>query len=149
MTKEKLDCCIFATPYNNSNLKPEVKCTQKTKTQQHMKAECDITNIIRKYNATGLLPAVREAQASYGDFSNCHDYQSSLNEIIEANNAFDAMPAQIRKKFNHNPANFLEFVSNPENIEEMIKMGLAEPKPLAGAEPPRSSGEPPEAPKAA
>jgi hypothetical protein len=34
------------------------------------------------------------------------------------------IPSDIRKQFNNNPGEFLNFVSNPDNEEEMQKMGF-------------------------
>ena len=48
-----------------------------SRTQQSFRDECDINNILRKFNVTGQLP-IGSVQPQYGDFSGITDYQSAL-----------------------------------------------------------------------
>lgn len=95
------------------------------KAKQSMKKDCDINNILRKYKKTGHLPELIKRNAQYGDFSQIEDYQTSLNTVKKAQEQFDSLSAEVRKKFENDPAKMLDFVSNPENIEEMYNLGLA------------------------
>lgn len=98
-------------------------------TEQSHKKDCDIGNILRKYDKTGLLVHVNNAVAEYGDFSGTNEYKESLNKVIQAQETFMELPSEIRKKFGNDPGNYLEFVSEPKNKEEMIKLGMIiEPK---------------------
>jgi len=97
-----------------------------TPTQQHAKAECDINNILRQYDRTGLITHVNRATAQYGDFTAVNEYQESLNRVMSAQDAFMALPSAIRKQFENDPGAFFEFATNPANAEHMIEMGLAE-----------------------
>ena len=45
-----------------------------SRTQQSFRDECDINNILRKFNVTGELP-LGSVQPQYGDFSGITDYQ--------------------------------------------------------------------------
>ena len=38
--------------------------------------------------------------------------------------AFIFLPSKIRKKFENDPKVFLDFVCNPENVDELRTMGL-------------------------
>ena len=38
---------------------------------------------------------------------------------------FEELPSQIRKKFNNDPAQFLDFVQNENNKDALYEMGLA------------------------
>lgn len=98
-----------------------------TPTQQHMKAECEINNILRQYDKTGLITHVNRAVAQYGDFSEVNEYQESLNRVIAAQTAFMELPSDVRKRFGNDPGAFFEFATDPSNGEAMIEMGLAEP----------------------
>ena len=58
-----------------------------------------------------------------------------------------SIPSDIRKQFDNNPGKFYEFVSNPDNKDELIKMGFIEQSLPAVAEssatePTLESGEP-------
>lgn len=98
--------------------------------QQHMRDECDINIIMAKYKATGELTHVREGAAQFGDFSAVLDYQEAANRIIEADALFMELPASVRDRFTNDPGKFLDFATNPDNLEEMRSMGLAPPAPL-------------------
>lgn len=97
-----------------------------TLTQQHMSAECDINNIVKQFQKTGLLPSNVRSNPMYADVSNIPDYMSALNSVIQAQDMFDDLPANVRKRFNNNPAELLEFCSNPDNLSEAIDLGIVE-----------------------
>lgn len=94
-------------------------------TKQAHKDECDINLIIRKYDKTGVLTHVNRALATYGDFSAVHSFQEAHNSVMAAAASFADLPAKIRKEFDNDPAKFLDFIDNPENIERMYELGLA------------------------
>lgn len=114
-------------------LKPKIFCEEGLTKQAH-KAECDINNIMNRYHKSGILPNTRKG--IYGDFSSVEDYQRACDTVIQANEQFNGLNAKIRQRFSNNPAAFLDFCNNPDNIEEMITLGLAErKKPVSGTEP--------------
>jgi phage internal scaffolding protein len=88
-------------------------------TQQHFKDECDVINIIKKHDRNGIIEHVQRGQARYGDFSEVADYRDAQNEFM-------TIPSDIRKKFDNDPGKFYEFVSDPDNKEELNKMGFIE-----------------------
>lgn len=94
------------------------------KTRQEMLKECDINQVMKRFKKTGNLPDMIKLNPNFGDFSNVGDYHTALNTVIKAENQFNNLSAEIRKRFNNNPAEFLEFTANPENIPEMEKLGL-------------------------
>lgn len=96
-----------------------------TRTRQEFKDECNINTIVRRHNETGQLPELIKQNPQFGDFASMPDYMTSMNVVAHAHEQFDALPAHTRKRFNNNPAEFLEFAQDPENLPEMVKMGLA------------------------
>lgn len=99
--------------------------------QKHLAAETDINNIMRKYQKTGELRHVTTMAGEYGDFSNAPDYRSAMDQLIAADALFMELPAKIRDKFGNDPAKFIEFATDKENLEEMRKLGLAPEAPRA------------------
>ena len=97
-----------------------------SQTQQAFKQETDINYILRQYDKTGLITHVNKAAAQYGDFTEVNEYQESLNRVIAAQDAFMELPSAIRKQFGNDPGAFFEFATNPDNLDAMVKMGLAE-----------------------
>lgn len=87
--------------------------------------DADINNIVSRFHKTGVLPNINVA-AVYADVSNALSYQDALQTVINAENQFMALDAKTRKKFSNNPAEFLEFVDDPQNASELVSMGLAE-----------------------
>lgn len=93
-------------------------------TKQSFTDECNIHNILRKYQATGLIEHQNRFAGDYGDYINVQDYQASLNAVNEARATFEALPANVRARCNNDPAVFLSFVADPSNRQEMFKLGL-------------------------
>ena len=107
--------------------------------QSHLKA-CDINNIMKRYEKTGLLDHVNTYGGNYGDFTFAEDYHTSLNKILAADEMFMSIPAEIRAKFANDPAEFLNFVHDPSNAEELVKLGLANPGGADATDPSPSPG---------
>lgn len=99
--------------------------TKPSLTKQSFKEECDVNNILKKFAKTGLIDHVNRFAGDYGNYTSVQDYQTSLNQIMSANEMFDSLPSKVRARFGNSPAEFLDFVGNPENIQEMISLGLA------------------------
>lgn len=97
-----------------------------TMTQQHFKEECDINNILKKYQETGLLENI--GPGAYMDLMESTDYRQSLHTIMEADAAFQSLPANVRKEFQNDPALFMEFIHDPNNRERGIELGLYSPE---------------------
>ena len=118
---------FLRTPYNyDTNAASDesgLHCEDATLAQQHFKDECDINNILRQFNVTGLLP---EAPLSprYGDFSGITDYHTAMNAVIAAEDGFMALPADLRARLQNDPAQLIDFLSDENNRSEAEKLGL-------------------------
>jgi phage internal scaffolding protein len=102
---------------------------------------------MRKYEKTGMIDHLNTHQGDYRNFIEAPDYHTSMNLIREAGEAFMTIPAGIRAKFANDPAQFLAFVQNPDNHDQMVEMGFAKARPLAEKAPPepeKPSGPPKE-----
>lgn len=99
---------------------------QPGRTKQSHKDETDIRHILRTFDKTGLITHVQAGQQMYGDFTIINEYRENLEFVKRAENEFAELPAEIRKKFQNDPGSFFEFITNPDNNEEMIELGLAE-----------------------
>lgn len=97
-----------------------------SKTIQSGKDDADINVIVRRFGVTGQMPQqVRMPQ--YGDYTGISDFQSAMNVVRAAEEQFMTLPAAVRSRFGNDPQAFLEFCTNPDNIGELRKMGLANP----------------------
>lgn len=93
------------------------------RTKQSMSAECDINNIMEKFQKTGVVDFVNKHAPQYGDATGV-DFQNSMQIVTKANEMFADLPSTVRKRFNNNPAELLEFCENPDNRQEAIRLGL-------------------------
>ena len=97
--------------------------TLDARTEQCHRDDCDITKIIAKYDRTGVLNHVNEFEARYEDLTGL-DYQTMLNTVANANSMFEGLPSEIRNQFANDPANFISFMDDENNNEQMYEMGL-------------------------
>jgi phage internal scaffolding protein len=102
----------------------QLKCNDSSRTKQHFQKECDINTIMTKYNKTGLISHVAKHQGSYDDLPNQQDYHESILEIQAANDSFNSLPSDVRNFFENDAGQFLDFVQNPNNTDEMRELGL-------------------------
>lgn len=121
-----------------------IEFTQPSMTRQSEADACDINKIMAQYRRSGLLSHVNKYQGRYEDITALAetDFQSALNMVIEAEEMFETVPADIREKFMNDPGKFLEFATNPENVEEMRELGLATPAEEPLRAPPGERSEP-------
>lgn len=119
--------------------------TEPSMTQQQFKAECDINKIMAKYQKNGVLSHINTRGATYGDFD-AVDFQQAMETIRLGNEMFDELPSRARLYFNNDPAEFMEFVNNPDNAGKLEELGLSF-KPPVQTEPentPQSPQDPPQ-----
>ena len=94
------------------------------RTKQSFKDDVDVNKILRKFTKTGQLPGMIAQDGRYGDFSEVGTFQDALEKVRFAEEQFHALPAHVRKRFGHDPVEFLGFVADPANKQEMADLGL-------------------------
>ena len=121
--------------------------TQPSRTKQSFKDECDINLIMKRFkrvmNADFLQKFNGFVGGQFGDFSEVTDYRSALDQVRQAQGVFEALPAIVRKRFDNDPALFLDFCHDPKNSDELVALGLATkggPIQDAPSQPPLSTG---------
>lgn len=107
-------------------------CTDESRAIQSQAEEADINTIVRRFGITGHLPVVDRPMYA-GDFSDVDDFQSAMNAVRRGEEAFMALPAEVRTEFRNDPQRYFEFCTEVDengslrNLERMRKMGLAVP----------------------
>ncbi|AXH77488.1 MAG: internal scaffolding protein [Microviridae sp.] len=91
-------------------------------TQQHFQEECDINYILRKYAATGILDNIGPGQ--YLDLDESFDFHEAQNKLIQIDDTFAQLPSRLREHFQNDAFAFVEFVQNPANKDEGIRLGI-------------------------
>ena len=101
--------------------------SQVTRTAQAHRGSTNINSIMKRFRKTGELP-INERDPKYGDFTSFQDYHDTVQKLIDAENDFNQLPAETRKRFANDPGEIIAFLQNPENMAEAIEIGLI-PKP--------------------
>lgn len=110
------------------------------RTKQSMAEACDINRIMRRYLKSGQIDHLSRHGGQYGVASS-QTFHESMNIIRKAEEMFMDLPSDVRKRFHHDPGEFLDFINAvdadgaPVNLEEMRKLGLAKPEPVPEPEP--------------
>lgn len=103
--------------------------TEPSRTKQAFKQECDINHIMKKFKKVAGVEFLNKYQGyvggQFGDFTEVVDYRTALDQINRSRAVFDALPSILRKRFDNDPAKFLDFVQDPNNSKELVEMGLA------------------------
>lgn len=126
---------LFVRGFNNYDVDAVsdatgLKCEDKTLTKQSFAGDADINELVRRFHVTGELPTNVRMPLS-GDFTNVMDFRGAMDAIVAARESFDAMPAEVRARFDNDPAKFVDFCDNKENWPEAEKMGLLSPDAVA------------------
>jgi phage internal scaffolding protein len=132
MTNKKLQ---FVTAYGGHD-RLAFETTGESLAQQHFLKECDIREIIKRNDRTGIIEHVNRGVAQYADVSDVKDYKEALEMINSSMESFMGLPSDIRKMFDNDPGEFFEFATNPANKAKMQELGLAPspaPAPRAGS----------------
>lgn len=111
--------------YYMPRVDPVVACPEHENiTDQSGKDDADINTILKRFETTGELPSMIKSEPQYGDFSDMGSFHEAQEIVARAKEQFDALPARVRDRFANDPARFLEFCENADNLEEMGKLGL-------------------------
>lgn len=128
------------------------KVTGPSKTKQSFASETDINVIMAKYKNTGQMPVLNNRSPSYG-YAPAIDFREALELVDKISENFDKLPSEIRQRFDYNPEEFLAYVEDPVNAEELREMGLFPPihtptPPNMGSAPQKPQEEPDKEPAA-
>jgi len=103
-----------------------------SRTKQSFKDECDINQIVPKIQSGEIINHVNAHAGQYADLTSYgNSYHENLNAILSAQNAFMALPSDVRKRFHNDPGELLDFVNDDSNYNEALKLGIVEAKPVA------------------
>lgn len=102
-----------------------IKFAKTGRTKQQHADKTNINLIMKKFLKTGIIDFTNKHEQQYG-FATSDSFQESLQIIQTANEMFADLPSQLRIKFNHNPADFLDYVQDPKNEDTLFDLGLAD-----------------------
>lgn len=124
---------MFNTGFNKDNdavsLSAGFECVGESLAVQSAEEESNINTIVRRFGISGELPNNLRMPQS-GDFTGLPDFHAAMNLVRQAQEEFVRVPAEIRAKFNNDPARFMSFLDDESNYDEALKLGLVKPRPV-------------------
>lgn len=114
-------------PRGAANLPPStpLKTSGRSRTRQEDARAADINNIMAKYVKTRVLPLTNRS-AFFADVAQIGDFSDVVDRVHMAEEAFLRIDPKIRARFDNDPAEFLDFTTDPKNRAELVQMGLIE-----------------------
>lgn len=97
-------------------------------TKQSHKNECDIHNILKQYQKTGIINHISKNQPQYINLPDPIDYQQAIHTVMEAEDAFASLPSAVRDHFNNDPEAFLRAFTDKSKESFLREHGLLKPK---------------------
>ena len=83
------------------------------RTKQAYKDQCDINRIIKRVAVKGGLSHVQKyPEAIYGEFDGEFDLLTATARIEKANQIFGDLPAEVRREFNNNALEFVNYAAS-------------------------------------
>lgn len=86
--------------------------------------ESDINWIMKRYQQTGILPETRNKIAQYVDCTELPDLKQYYDIMDQAQDAFDSLPSQLRRKLENDPTKLFDYLQDESNRSELEGYGL-------------------------
>lgn len=110
-------------------VKSPVYFSEPSLTKQSFRDDCNINVIMARFTKTGVVNHINPLSPLHEDFSGAVSYQEALHQVMAGDAAFMSLPSKLRSRFHNNPAEYLDFVADPSNTDEMVSLGLAIARP--------------------
>lgn len=122
----------------------DIKCDDDSLTQQHFRDDSDINVLALRYGLDKRpLPNIPIDPSYYGDLSEVPDLRTALDIVRDAEQRFLELDPKLRARFDNSPSKLWTFVTDPENADEAVRIGLLRrPEPLTN--PPATTTIPPQ-----
>ena len=114
----------FFTAYGPRSLDSSLDTGREGGAKQSDKDSCDVNRIVAQFSRTGEFSHLNLRTPVFGDVTGL-EFREMLDFIGHAQEQFDGLPAGVRKRFGNDAREFVDFCSDPGNIEELASMGLA------------------------
>ncbi|AXH74193.1 MAG: internal scaffolding protein [Microviridae sp.] len=97
----------------------------------------DLNRVMKRFEKSGELAELiklgmgREGVGDYADFTGAPDFQAALDIVNLGKEQFSLLSAPVRERFGGDASKFMDFVSDPKNVDEMERLGLLKPDVVA------------------
>lgn len=113
----------FSSQFKHSA--PGITCPppEETQVQQHFKEECDINTILRRIEGGADPSILMQRKGCYMDLTDLdvESLRDSFDAVSVAEEVFMTLSADVRKKFDDDPAVFMEYLDDRGLDSEEVK----------------------------
>ncbi|AXH71932.1 MAG: internal scaffolding protein [Microviridae sp.] len=113
----------------------DITCLDESKTLQAPAVDADLNVIVARFGIKDV-PVIPIDESLYGDVSDLPDLRAVLDMQRAGEAAFMSMPAWLRARFGNSMVEFYEFMQDPDNTDEAVRLGLAKKREEPAALPP-------------
>ena len=131
---ERSAAASHEVPGSGSRRRVVISFPQETKTKQSFKEECDINRIVKSFAKTGEFTHLARGTPQYG-YASSQSFHEAMNIVTESKSQFEELPSKARSHFENDPAKFLACCEDETRRDELVELGLADPKPAPEPEP--------------
>jgi hypothetical protein len=113
---------------NNLNKRSGIKCRPSgyNPVQAQFKSMCDVNNIVRRAFAGD--PTVFRPGRPYADVSSAPEsLHEALQKQVDARNAYEALPEEVRAKY-PTPDAYFAACHDPSQLETLRELGIVNPE---------------------
>lgn len=142
---KKSNVIKFRTAYNKPISKP-FHTSGSSLTEQQWKDYNNVSVLMQTYTQTKDPEIFNRTKAFYGDYTGIGDYESCLNQVLEAKESFESLPSDLRAKFRNDPRKFYEFVTDPNNKDQLHEIGLTDKPKKSAISPETTDSSPSDSP---
>lgn len=97
-----------------------------SKTKTEFAAETDLNMLMKRYGANAFM-GTAPLNPRFLDDDDRPDLQAAMQLMIDAEASFNSLPAVVRKEFDNDAVKFVEFATNPDNLDKLREWGLTAP----------------------
>lgn len=99
-------------------------------TDQSQEPDTNINNLMKGMTMRDYNNIVGSQNGFYADLSEIpKNLTSAMETVQKAQMAFDSLPSNVRERFGNSPESMMAFLSDKNNKEEAIKLGLIDAPP--------------------
>lgn len=101
---------------------------EESKTVQSDHVRADIRQILKRYNAVGVVDHLAEVDRVFRDVTEFDDFADLMRQGKEAEKMFMKLPSKLREVFGHDVSSWLDAAHDPEKLEalrpQLEKLGV-------------------------
>lgn len=98
-------------------------CKDESLTVQSFTKDADLNEIARRFGINSI-PTIPFPEGEAIDTTQFPDLRQILDAQREAANRFMGLPHKLRKRFHNSPKELWDFLQDPENADEAVRLGL-------------------------